>query len=226
MVISARERPFPAAFPDGSGLFQSFLQEVNDRHLRVLEIGSRVVSPGSISKQPLFPNAASYTGFDYYPDDNTDVVGDAHQLSRYFAADCTFEAIFSLSVFEHLAMPWVVVREINQLLTIGGITCHITHCSFPPHELPWDFWRFTDEGLKVLFSPAMGFEIVAAGYIEPVSIHPYRYVPSQEFLPLSPTFASVGVLARKVANPNLDRVKWDVSLQEVLAPSKTYPKSP
>ncbi|MFM6398609.1 hypothetical protein, partial [Planktothrix sp.] len=67
---------------DASGLFNDFINLVNNNHLNVLEIGSRIVSPGSASKRPLFPGSKSYTGFDYYPDSNTDVVGDAHKLSQ------------------------------------------------------------------------------------------------------------------------------------------------
>jgi hypothetical protein len=116
----------PVDFPEGEGIFFDFVQLVNDNHLSVLEIGSRIVGSGSESKRSLFPGASSYIGFDYYPDSNTDVVGDAHRLSQYFENQL-FDAIFSQSVFEHLAMPWVVSMEINKLLKVGGLTCHSTH---------------------------------------------------------------------------------------------------
>ncbi|MFM6205549.1 methyltransferase domain-containing protein, partial [Planktothrix sp.] len=99
-------------FPEGAGLYGDFIKIVNENHLRVLEIGSRIVSPGSVSQRGFFQGAKSYTGFDYYPDSNTNVVGDAHKLSQYFNNQ-RFDAIFSLSVFEHLAMPWIVAREIS-----------------------------------------------------------------------------------------------------------------
>lgn len=98
-------------------LFQKFVDEVNRKHLHVLEIGSRVVAPGSESKRSLFEDAASYTGFDYYSDDNTDIVGDAHRLSDYFGHK-KFDAVFSYSVLEHLAMPWVFAVEVNQVTGI------------------------------------------------------------------------------------------------------------
>jgi hypothetical protein len=28
-----------------------------------------------------------------------------------------------------------------------------THPSWPPHERPWDFWRFSEEGLQVRLNP-------------------------------------------------------------------------
>ena len=172
---------------DGSLLFNEFIDNVNQQQLRVLEICSRVVSPGSESKRALFPGTRSYTGFDYYPDANTDIVGDAHKLSQYFEGQ-RVDAIFSLSVLEHIAMPWVVAMEINKLLEVGGLTCHATHFAWPLHETPWDFWRFSDEGLKVLFSPGLGFEIVKAGLFSLMRLYPDQIAYPQEMMPLFPAF--------------------------------------
>src|ERR1043165_6505721 len=74
-------------------------------------------------------------------------VGDAHELSKFFGTE--FDAVFSLAVFEHFAMPWVVAAEINKVLKIGGLTFHSTHFAFPLHERPWDFWRYTGQSLWI-----------------------------------------------------------------------------
>lgn len=211
-------------FPKPGKSFQKFTQIVNENHLRVLEIGSRIVAPGSRSKRELFPQAASYTGFDYYPDNNTDVVGDAHRLSEYFPNQ-RFDAIFSISVFEHLAMPWVGAMEINKLLEMGGLTFHHTHFAWPMHDRPWDFWRFSDEGLKVLFSPPMGFEVMKAGFYEPLRMHFDRLVPGQEQFPLFPAFGGVSILAKKVAEVHPTQFNWDVKTEDVLGTTSHYPKS-
>lgn len=209
---------------NGDGIFPDFINYVNDNHLRVIEIGSRIVSPASGSKRQLFSGAASYTGFDYYPDANTDVVGDAHKLSQYFGGQ-KFDAIFSLSVFEHLAMPWVVAMEINKLLKVGGITFHTTHFSWPLHERPWDFWRFSDEGLKILFSKALGFEAIKSCLYAPLRMHLDTVTPPQEFLATQPGFGGVAILAKKVSEINADKFKWDVTLEDVLTQDSHYPKS-
>ena len=47
----------------------------------ILEIGSREVTGKSMAKE-LFSDAR-YVGFDYYPGNNVDIVGDAHRLSEY-----------------------------------------------------------------------------------------------------------------------------------------------
>lgn len=213
----------PPDFTHTGGLFNEFIELVNQNHLRVLEIGSRIVSPGSRSKRELFPEAASYTGFDYYPDDNTDVVGDAHRLSQYFKHQ-RFDAIFSLSVFEHLAMPWLVAMEINKLLEIGGITFHGTHFAWPLHEKPWDFWRFSDEGLKVLFSPPMGFEVKKSGLFSPLRLHLDQILPGQEPLATQAGFGGVSILAKKVAEIHPNKFNWDVKIDDVLGTSSHYPE--
>jgi hypothetical protein len=78
ITVKGLPRLMPDSFVDGSGIYNEFIALANDGRMRVLEIGSRVVSPGSQSKRDLFSRACSYTGFDYFPDGNTDVVGDAY----------------------------------------------------------------------------------------------------------------------------------------------------
>jgi SAM-dependent methyltransferase len=208
--------------PDGSSLFAQFIAEVNERKLRVLEIGSRIVSPGSVSKRDLFPGAASFLGFDYYKDDNTDIAGDAHRLSD-FVAPGSVDAVFSIAVMEHLAMPWVVAREINRVLAPGGLTYHGTVFGWPAHERPWDFWRLSDEGLKVLFSPALGFETIGAGMFDPVSMHFRELRPGHENFPHAAAYASSAILARKVKETPSDEFRWPTRLDGIVEADSHYP---
>jgi hypothetical protein len=224
IAFSQQALTSPFESKTASRLWSEFIEHTNSGEKNVLEIGSRLVSPGSPSKREKFPVARSYTGFDYYDDENTDVVGDAHKLSQYFTQK-KFEAVFSLSVFEHLAMPWVVAAEISKLMPLGATTFHATHFSFPLHEAPWDFWRFSDEGLKALFSPALGFEVLGCGLFNPVSLHPRDQIPGQEMLPLSPGFASVAIWAKKVSEPDFNRFVWDTTTSEVLGAESHYPKA-
>lgn len=52
---------------------------------------------------------------DILPGENVDVVGDAHALVALFPAE-RFDAFCSVSVFEHLLMPWAVIPQINKIL--------------------------------------------------------------------------------------------------------------
>lgn len=148
-------------------LWVDFLAErFNRENLRVLEIGARNVTGTSLRARF---SRADYVGFDFYPGDNVDVVGDAHKLSSYFAGAEKFDLIFSSAVFEHLAMPWVVAVEIQKLLKVGGHVFVETHFSFSSHERPWHFFQFSDMGLRVLFNHALGFDLVESGMSNPIA---------------------------------------------------------
>jgi SAM-dependent methyltransferase len=134
--------------------------------LRILEIGSREVTGPSDARRH-FANS-EYIGFDYYPGDNVDVVGDAHRLSTYFPSGEQFDLIYSSACFEHFAMPWLVAEQIARMLKVGGLLFVETHFSFAAHERPWNFFQFSDMGLRVLFSSALGFECIEAGMSNPI----------------------------------------------------------
>ena len=147
--------------------WEQYLYEIGNKPgLRILEIGSREVT-GKSGARKNFSNA-SYIGFDLYPGNNVDVVGDAHKLSSYFAGEEKFDIIYSSSCFEHFAMPWVVAIEISKLLKVGGIVFVETHFSFASHERPWHFFQFSDMALRALFSNALGFECIEAGMSNPL----------------------------------------------------------
>jgi hypothetical protein len=156
----------PSANLVSHGKWRDYLLKLaDDNEMRVLEIGSRVVTRAKPFGKDL--SRAEYVGFDLYEGPNVDVVGDAHKLSAYF--DESFDLIFSSAVFEHLAMPWIVAEEIAKLLNLGGYVFVETHYSYSSHERPWHFFQFSEAALKVLFSPAMGFECIDAGVSNPIT---------------------------------------------------------
>ncbi len=147
--------------------WRKHLYEIGNKPgMRILEIGSREVTGESRDRE--FFSKAEYVGFDYYPGDNVDITGDAHRLSSYFSSDDRFDIIYSSACFEHFAMPWIVAVEIAKLLKVGGIVFIETHFSFSSHERPWNFFQFSDMGLRVLFSEALGFECIEAGMSNPI----------------------------------------------------------
>jgi hypothetical protein len=147
--------------------WSSFLStNFNKNGIRILEIGSRNVTGANF--RHLFSNA-EYIGFDFYAGENVDVVGDAHKLSSYFVGEEKFDLIFASAVFEHLHMPWVAAIEIQKLLKVGGHVFVETHFSFASHERPWNFFQFSDMGLRALFNDALGFDLVESGMSNPMS---------------------------------------------------------
>ena len=223
VVTLAGRKPFdPTGFPN-SAHFADFVKIVNERGLKVLELGARQV--GNLSRRNLFRDAKQYVGFDIYKDQNVDIVGDAHKLSTYFEPE-EFDAVFSDSVFEHLALPWVVSMEINKVLKPGGLVHTSTPSSWPFHERPWDFWRYTDYGHKILFSRPLGFEVIDVGLHSPLQMYlvdvPEEGGSFPEELPFAYSFGNVSILAKKIG-PVSSKIKWDVDSSEFIAEGEVYP---
>jgi hypothetical protein len=184
---------------------------------RVLEVGSRAVS--GVAVRGAFVQGIDYVGMDVHAGPNVDITGDAHVLGEMFAPE-SFDGVFSLSVFEHLLMPWVVVLETNKILKIGGLTMIATHPTWPPHEWPWDFWRFQENAFWALFNQSTGFEIVAVVSSTPARIFPMQM--ASRLLGATKTIAPMGVavLARKIG-PVDPRLSWPLRAADVTA--SAYP---
>lgn len=178
---------------------------------RVLELGSRNRS-GNIRKDWL-RDGVEYFGMDILEGDNVDVVGDAHELSTLFPPE-GFRAVFGISVFEHLLMPWKVAVELNRVLEPGGVVFAGTHQTFPLHERPWDFWRYTDEGWSAIFNEATGFAIEQVAMGEPATIVPRVPHAVTGGVQCGQAYLVSGVTAKKIGAA---RVSWDVGVTEVLA---------
>ena len=167
----------------------------NKPGMRVLEIGSRNVTGTNLRE---FFSNAHYVGFDYYSGENVDVVGDAHKLSKYFCDGERFDLIFSSAVFEHFHMPWVVAVEIQKLLKVGGYVFIETHFSYASHERPWNFFQFSDMGLRALFNDALGFDLIESGMSNPMagyfSSNSDKYL---RYLPVPELYCHSDIFCRK-----------------------------
>lgn len=133
--------------------------------LRVLEVGSRCVQSDALWRN-VIPEC-DYVGVDIIDGKNVDIVGDAHRLTDYVKLD-SVDLVISFAVFEHLAMPWVVVEEISKVLKVGGHAVIETHFSFSEHEQPWHYFQFNSHALEILFCEELGFEIVDSGLDTPI----------------------------------------------------------
>ena len=188
----------------------------------IVELGARSVTGRGLRSILDLSGALAerYVGFDIHEGPNVDTVGDAHRLSSYFSGS-SVDVVMSKNVFEHIAIPWKVALEINQILKPGGIVFVNTHQSFPLHELPWDFWRFSSEAWKVLFNVVTGFEVIRTEMNFPCKIVP-DHVPAG-WVENHRAFVNSNLLARKVAEYDRERLSWDVDLDEILG--TTYPKN-
>ena len=181
----------------------------------VLELGSRARS--AVTRKHRIPARLDYVGVDILPGPNVDIVGDVHDLAALFPGR-RFVAAFSTSVFEHLAMPWKVALELNGVLEPGGLVYTATHQTWPIHEEPWDFWRFSKYSWQTLFNAATGFEVLETSMGEPARVHACRTSPVTKDMPASLAYLGCASLVRKTGEAT---VAWDVPL--AVATANMYP---
>ena len=204
------------------GAFQTLVREINSKNLVVCEVGSRNVSPGATTKRTTFTGASKFIGVDVHMADNVDVAGDAHYLDELLG-QASVDGVFSIAVMEHLSFPWLFSAAINRTLRLGGLTFHLTHQSWPIHEEPNDFWRFSDNALRILFGPEMGFEIISAGMHNRTFLYPEERRSAYGSLPLAIAYSHVFVLARKIREIGAEAVRWPVAKEDVNNLAIQYP---
>jgi hypothetical protein len=169
----------------------------------VLELGARARS--GISRRGVFKDL-HYTGFDIKNGENVDVVGDAHRLTSIFEP-AQFDFAYSISVFEHLLWPWKVALELNAVLKTGGVVLTQSHQTWPRHDAPWDFFRFSASSWGSLFCDATGFRITQAADDMLAHVIPVHFMGDHNLeLAGQPAFLVSICVAEKIGDPV---VKWD-----------------
>jgi SAM-dependent methyltransferase len=74
-----------------------------------------------------------------------------------------FEFVLCNEVLEHLQEPKLCVSEIYRILKNGGIALISIPFLFPVHADPYDYQRYTEDGLRHLFSGFSTIEIFPMG---------------------------------------------------------------
>ncbi len=174
----------------------------------LLDIGARARS-GNVHRH-LFPNK-NYIGVDIVDGENVDIVCDAHDLASAVPHG-SVDAVFSASTFEHLLMPWKVAIELNKVMRIGGIGYISTHQTLGMHDMPCDFWRFSDAAWRGLFNVYTGFEVLESYLGIPMHIIPFDMAAKWIGHEAAVGFALSSVAFRKIGSTAL---AWDVPAREI-----------
>ncbi len=106
----------------------------------VLDIGS-----GGANIDAVFPNRVT---FDIDPLREPQIVGDIHKMPF---KDGEFTTMVCAEVLEHLYDPRKAVQEMQRVLAPGGLLVLTTRFTFPVHDAPHDYFRYTPYGLRELF---------------------------------------------------------------------------
>lgn len=114
---------------------------------------------------------AAYVGLDLAAGPGVDVVADLHDLAA-LANGPPFDAVLICSVLEHVRRPWVAARQLARVVRPGGLLYCQTHQSFPLHDHPGDYFRFSADALREVFAPDAGWRAIEAGHEYPAQVVP------------------------------------------------------
>jgi SAM-dependent methyltransferase len=106
--------------------------------------------------RPYFQHMLRYVGCDHDASRGTvDFACPAHAIPT---PDGSFDAILCTEVLEHVPDPLAVWKEFQRVLRPGGRVLLTTPMYWPSHEVPYDYYRFPEHGLRYL-TAAAGFEV-------------------------------------------------------------------
>lgn len=110
--------------------------------------------------KPYFKKSLVET-LDIVPDSGATYVADLCQDNSKVIPNDTFDVVICTEVLEHTLNPFDAVHEIMRILKPGGRAYISTPYNFRIHGPLPDCWRFTEHGLRVLFSDFSSLEIEA-----------------------------------------------------------------
>jgi SAM-dependent methyltransferase len=97
---------------------------------------------------------------DIFPHGEAHIVADGHYLPF---VDQVFDGVYMFAVLEHVSNPFVIAQEVARVLKPGGFVLAAAPFIHPRHSSPSDYFRFTDDGLRQLFSCFREIECGAHG---------------------------------------------------------------
>lgn len=113
---------------------------------RFLEIGGRDDPMSDIISEPEW----EYWNLDLSDGGNRTIVADITACPEVETE--SFDVVASNDVLEHVDRPWLAAAEMHRILRPGGLVFVSTLFSWRYHPCPHDYFRFTPDGLRVLFA--------------------------------------------------------------------------
>jgi SAM-dependent methyltransferase len=156
--------------PDVSPKLRAFIDELPYERAPILAFvthaaaalapGSRVLDAGAGDA----PYRELFSHCDYFTADWPESVHAGGRAADILAslddlpvADAAFDAVISTQVLEHVRAPSAVLNELRRVMRVEGTLWLTAPLVWPLHEEPYDFFRYTDYGLRHLLEEA-GFE--------------------------------------------------------------------
>jgi SAM-dependent methyltransferase len=124
-----------------------------------LDLGGEKIGTRSKFKPNLVPGDLwYYLNIDFAV--GPDLIADAHSLP--FVCDL-FDCVVCCEVLEHLQDPLLCSREIFRVLKPDGVLLISAPFMFPIHADPFDYYRFTPQGLVKMLNDYSNLEIIPMG---------------------------------------------------------------
>lgn len=148
---------------DYDTFYSQKLREIAAASRRIVDVGGGRPLQKRLAGHRELLAGKEYITVDIDPSTKPDVVGDAHALPF---EDGSVDAILHNSVLEHLHSPWIAAQEFYRVLRPGGLMLALVPFVYPYHAKKGhygDYWRFTADGLRQLFSDFGQVEVHKTG---------------------------------------------------------------
>lgn len=122
--------------------------------VKVLDAGSGKIQEQYLRNEILSTGASLHT-CDLNFGQGVDFAAD---VSKMPFEEGSYDIVLCTQVLEHVKDPQQVCKELARVLKPGGYLFLTTPQSSPLHNLPWNFFNFTNLGLRLLFDAA-GLEV-------------------------------------------------------------------
>ena len=118
-------------------------------------------------------------------------------------------------------MPWAVVPQLNHILRPGGVALIVTHQTLGMHDIPWDFWRFSDTAWDALFNARTGFAVLERVLSSPQFVVPMIFQPVKAWAERAVGYELSAVLVRKTGPCSLAWPVTPADLTNTMYPAGT-----
>jgi len=108
------------------------------------------------------------TSVDVDPARKPDILGSIEDIHL---PDGSYNAIFAVEVLEHVENVHAALANCRRILATGGMLFVSVPFMLPIHDAPYDYYRFTEHGLRRLFSEFANVAILPRnGYFESCAV--------------------------------------------------------
>jgi SAM-dependent methyltransferase len=122
---------------------------------RILDTG------GAYSPYKSIVKATKYAVLDIDPKFKPNYVADVHDMK--IIKNQSFDAIIATELLEHCYNPQQVINEFKRVLASKGKIVLSVPFLYPYHPDPYDYYRYTEDGLRHLFREYKKIKIIKYG---------------------------------------------------------------